>query len=493
MDLIGYGFLVERFGLDVCQPCVRCVRIDGSAATFQRDGWRELRGVPARSAPKDDRWQTHLSFAIRHEAVNLEVLKAFFGVVSESELRDFVLMRRTGRTCRRVGFFYEWLTGRRLDIPDLDAGNYIQALDPARQLALPAVSSRRSRRFRILDNLPGVPAFCPCLRWTPSLRELSSDVLRREADRLLADYSPELLYRAVRYLYVKETKSSFEIEHETPGQRRTEAFVALLRDASSPPWDEDWLVSLQNRIVDPRYANSGWRATQVYVGETLAPGRERVHYIAPRQSDIAGLMEGWLASSARLLASTQIDAVAVAAVLAFSFVFLHPFDDGNGRIHRFLLHDVLRRCGFTAEGVVLPVSAVLLRRPELYDRMLESVSSRIMPRVRFSMDDRGEISVAGDTADLYRYADYTFVAENFARVALETIRTEWKSELDFLRDYDRARARMRDIVDMPEKQANLLLRLVLQNGGRLAARKRSLFPELSDDEISALELACQRE
>ena len=114
-----------------------------------------------------------------------------------------------------------------------------------------------------------------------------------------------------------------------------------------------------------------------------------------------------------------------------------------------------------------------------------------MPHVRFSMDDRGEVSVRGDTADLYRYADYTFAAENFARVALETIRAEWKAELDFLRSYDRARARMRDIVDMPEKQANLFLRLVLQNGGRLAARKRDLFPELSDDEVAALERACE--
>ena len=48
---------------------------------------------------------------------------------------------------------------------------------------------------------------------------------------------------------------------------------------------------------------------------------------------------------------------------------------------------------------------------------------------------------------------------------------------------------MRDIVDMPESRANLFLRLVLQNGGRLSARKRGLFLELSDDEVAALERA----
>lgn len=491
MESLGYGFLVERFGLDVCEPCVRCVRVPGATATFRAEGWREERGIPARSAPKDDSWQSHLSFALKHEGANFEILKAFFAAVPEEELRAFVLSRRTGRANRRAGFFYEWLTGRRLDVPDLKTGNYVPALDGARQLALPDSSSRRAPRFRILDNLPGTPDFCPLLRWTPSLRERSADLLRNEADRLLAGYPPELLYRAVRYLYVKETKSSFEIERETPGQRRMEVFVALLRDASAPPWDEARFVDLQNRIVDPRYADSGWRTTQVYVGETLAPGRERVHYIAPRAEDLPRLAAGWLAASRRLLA-TDLDAVALAAVLAFAFVFLHPFDDGNGRIHRYLLHDVLRRRGFVPEDVVLPVSAVLLKRPALYDRMLESFSARVMPHLRFSMDDRGEVAVHGDTSDLYRFPDFTFVAENFALVVRETIQTEWKSELDFLRDYDCIRERMRDIVDMPERRANLFLRLVLRNGGRLSSRKRDLFPELSDAEVAALERACER-
>ena len=490
MEPIGYMHLVDLFDLDVCEPCVQCFRGTGSVASVRTDGWREERIVPARMAPADSSWQPHLAFALKHEAVNLEILKAFFAAVPETELRAFVLSRRTGRACRRAGFFYEWLTGRRLDVPDIKTGNYLPALDGSRQLALPPTAARRAPRFRILDNLPGTPALCPLLRFTPALAGLSAETLRREADSLLASYPAELLYRAVQYLYVKETKSSFEIERETPGQRRMAAFVELLRDTSFQPLDENRLVDLQNRIVDPRYADSGWRTTQVYVGQTLAPGRERVHYIAPRPTDLPDLMQGWLAAF-RLLLGTDLDAVAIAAVLAFSFVFLHPFDDGNGRLHRFLLHDVLRRRGFVPENVVLPVSAVLLRRPALYDRMLESVSARVMPHVRHSMDERGEIGVLGETADLYRFPDLTFAAENFALVVRETIRTEWKTELDFLRDYDRVRTSMREIVDMPERRANLFIRLVLGNGGHLAARKRDLFPELSDAEIAALEAACR--
>ncbi len=34
-------------------------------------------------------------------------------------------------------------------------------------------------------------------------------------------------------------------------------------------------------------------------------------------------------------------------VVGFGFVFLHPFEDGNGRLHRYLIHHVLSARQFT--------------------------------------------------------------------------------------------------------------------------------------------------
>ena len=39
---------------------------------------------------------------------------------------------------------------------------------------------------------------------------------------------------------------------------------------------------------------------------------------------------------------------------------LHPFVDGNGRLHRLLFHNVLRRRGLTPDQVILPVSAAIV-------------------------------------------------------------------------------------------------------------------------------------
>ena len=47
------------------------------------------------------------------------------------------------------------------------------------------------------------------------------------------------------------------------------------------------------------------------------------------------------------------------AVAAFGFVYIHPLADGNGRVHRFLINDILRRDGTVQDPMVLPVSSLI--------------------------------------------------------------------------------------------------------------------------------------
>src|SRR3546814_11690070 len=73
------------------------------------------------------------------------------------------------------------------------------------------------------------------------------------------------------------------------------------------------------------------------------------------------------------------------AVAAFGFVYIHPLADGNGRVHRFLVNDILRRDGAVPEPVILTVSAVIIddsgeRRN--YDRALDAVSKHLIKEGR---------------------------------------------------------------------------------------------------------------
>lgn len=487
MKSVGYQWLIEQFNLNVCELLTRAYCIPESRMKEVDEGGIRKLYYPQRCVSVDDTWQGNLVFAIKKEGVNLEVLKAFLETRTNEEMVSFVLTHPTGAFHRRLWFFYEFLTGRRLDLADVVMGNYVDAVDGDYQVALPQGVAVRERRHRVMNNLIGTREFCPMIRKTAAVNALPAEELKRLSDDLLNRYSPELLYRAVQYLYVKETKSSFAIERETPDQRRMDRFISILKNVSVDPVGKKFLISLQNTIVEERYAQKDWRTDQVYVGETLAPDHEKVHFIAVKPEDVAAIMRGFLSVLNAWVSAPGGDPVVIAAVMSFAFVFIHPFDDGNGRLHRYFMHHILARMGFTPREFIFPVSAVLLKRSAEYDQMLETFSKRLMSRLDYDMDSNGEVNVRGESIDFYRYIDYTPIVEHFQQVIRTTIETEWKAELDYLVRYDQMRSDMRAIVDMPEKKANQFILFVRQNGGRLSAAKRRFFPELTEEEIARLE------
>lgn len=293
-------------------------------------------------------------------------------------------------------------------------------------------------------------------------------------------------------LYTKETKSSFAMEGETVSASRTERFVAALhRAAEFDTSDKQSFIKLQNSIVDSRYAEDDWRGVQNYVSETMSDFREQVHFICPKPEDVEDLMNGWMKMVARL-DSSEIDSVCAAAATAFGFVFIHPFEDCNGRIHRILVHHTLARKGFTPEGVLFPISAVMLRDSKGYNNALSSFSSSVRPLIEYSLNSDGRLTVHNETADLYRYWDATRFVEYLYKCVAETIRIDLKEELGFLAVFDAAMKAVMEIVDMPNRRASLLIRLILQNKGTLSKGKHSQFSELSDDEIKTIESAIQK-
>ncbi len=437
----------------------------------------------------EDSLAGHLRFALRYEPTDLAVLAATFATQDAARaIEAWVKSEPTGTYARRAWFLYEWLTGQTLDIPDAGTGNYVDALDPALHITAKGI---QSRRHRVRDNILGRPGFAPMVRRTPRLTAFQGENLAAEAHATIANTDPTILARAVSYLYTKETKSSFEIEHEKATGQRAERFVAALRAAGSfDPTEPRSLVELQNVIVDRRYAAKGFRDFQNFVGETAGDYREIVHFICPRPDDVSPLMSAW-ADMVRRLENGATDPVVAAALIAFGFVFIHPFEDGNGRIHRFLIHQVLSQEGFTPDDVPFPVSAAIVRDLKSYDAVLGTFSSSIQPFIDWHFTADQKMIVDNETDRLYRYFDATAFAEYLYGKLAETIRKDLKEELDFVAVYDAALSGVRDIIDMPDRRASLLVRLCLQNGGRLAKGKRDLFTEITDDELAALQQSIQ--
>lgn len=237
----------------------------------------------------------------------------------------------------------------------------------------------------------------------------------------------------------------------------------------------------RTRIRVGRWRNDAAGPMQVVSGPV---GREKVHYEAPP----AAMLPAETAVFLQWFNATAAGDPLIHAGLAHLWlVTLHPFDDGNGRIHRFLIHHVLARAGFTPRGALFPVSAAIVRDMRSYDRVLEAFSGAIMPFIDWRADERGEVHVLNETAHLYRYFDATRHAEFLYDKVAETIRKDLREELDFVTVYDAAVRAVRERVDMPDRRVSLFVRFCLQNEGRLSKNKRKDFPELSDAELDELE------
>jgi hypothetical protein len=186
----------------------------------------------------------------------------------------------------------------------------------------------------------------------------------------------------------------------------------------------------------------------------------------------------------------NISPVIHAAVIAYGFVFLHPFEDGNGRIHRFLVHNILSLQEMVPRGLMFPVSAVMLKNPADYNASLEAFSRPLLQLIDYRLDEMGQMTIENDTACWYRYMDMTPQTEALYEFVAKTIEEELVEELSFLANYDNTKKSIQDIIDMPDRLIDLFIRLCLQNNGSLSAGKRSAhFDFLADEELSAMEQA----
>jgi hypothetical protein len=131
----------------------------------------------------------------------------------------------------------------------------------------------------------------------------------------------------------------------------------------------------------------------------------------------------------------------------------------------------------------------MLRDRRRYDEVLEGFSQSVSPFIDYDLNQEGSLLVNNETAHLYRFWDATAFAEYLYDCVAETIHTDLKQEIGFLKVFDAAIRATMEIVDMPDRRASLLVRLILQNKGSLSQAKRATFSELSDDELSAIEAA----
>lgn len=484
---IGYRFLYERFQLRVLGHYRWSYTGPGweSKEFKYEDSYVQLRLYPKSYEIESDPIK-HVEFALKHEGLNLNIIKQSLKYIGREKVCEYIKSSPTGKYTRKIWFLYEFLLEEVLPIDNIGRASYVYLVNPNDYYCGEGV---KSSRHRIVNNLLGNRLFAPLVRRSARLAQLGEKNLSEVARNITKQYDESILARAFRYLYTKETIANWEIERERPDKAKTARFVALLqKDYSRDPLTKNLVVSIQREIVDDRFALNDYRSFQNYVGEEPEPGEVLVHYIAPRPCDLPCLMDGLLQCASQMFAS-QVDPVVIATVISFGFVFMHPFEDGNGRLHRFLIHYVLSKLGFTPKKIVFPISAVILRQEREYERVLESFSKPLSELIEnYEINDLGEMTVKSETRDFYRYIDFTTIAEFLYQCVDRTVQRDLENELDFLSRYDVIKRQLKEVIDMPDRRVDLFIKCVHQNNGTLSAKKRSsFFNMLTEAEVNEME------
>jgi len=483
MQPVGYKWLETEFGLNVIpHHCASYISNKNIHRTVQKDELTEEH-YP-KSKVLEDSVCGHLEFAVKNEGVNLGILKACFQKLDPEELTDCVKNKPTGRFGRILWFLYEELTGETLDLPDLKQGNYVDLLDAKKYFTGKPVPHPRQR---VNMNLLGDFSFSPQIRRTEILQTYLEKDFSQQCAEVIGKYPPELIRNALAYLYTAETKSSFQIEQEALSGNKAERFIQLLRESDANDYlNKDALVDLQRKMVANPLARTGeYRLTQEYVGSSSIMG-ETVHLVPPKPEKLDELMEALFRCAHRMMDS-GVSPVLIAAAIAFGFVYIHPFKDGNGRIHRFLIHHILSKTGFTPKNFIFPVSAVMYRNADRYQDTLNLFSRPLLQIIEYSMSHYGEMTVVGDTIDAYRYFDATGIAENLFSFIEDTIEIDFIRELNFLKLFATAQRDIESYIDgLSGKEIRLFIRL--KDRYPLSAKKRErFFSMLTNEQIKHME------
>lgn len=485
--LVGYALLlkeIEKQTGKLLPPAQQLAIVTEKHQRYNTSQWQVF---TKRHKPKDD-LPSHISFALKYEGIDLLILKEIFKCIGKEGLEKSILKEPTGQYSRKIWFLYEWLLGSNLDIPDLKTGSYVEVVNPALQYPGPITNSTR---HRIKNNLPGTPGFCPLIRRTEKLEKFRSAKLNEAVDKGLNEKDRELIRRTAAFLLLKDSKASFAIEGEFPPNMRARNWGKAIAQAGKKALTLPEIERLQHIVIgSKKLKHMGFRQNEGFIGEhdreTFTPMPD---HISAKAADLNSLMKGLLKTN-NLLQDSSYDPVLTATTIAFGFVFIHPLSDGNGRIHRYLIHHILTWMGYTKRDMIFPVSAAILDRIGDYQDTLEGFSSQRIELIDWEPTPSHNIRILNETIDLYRYYDLTTQAEFLYECVEETINRIIPEEIDYLEKYDLLSNAINSFINLPDNRVDLLIKYLNQNQGKLSKRKRHIdFDELSDADVSEIEAA----
>ena len=484
IERAGYSWLINALDL-------RCVPLDHECVIGSRQALSQSAGgvkveVFAKGYAREHRAIDQMLFALSYEGVNLGVLERAFQIPAvRDELAASITEKPASGYLRRLWYICENIAGHQLPLPDA-AQNipYEHLLPPERYFTGP---EEMSRRHRVRMNLLGTPKLSALISrqgWTDDSL-LNEQIVERMHDQMV-DFSVAEIARAAQYLLTTETRSSYEIEHERPAPDRILRFVKVLEQAGQRPLDEEFLFEIHRIALGtgrPDPSIGAYRYLQNWLGRG-----DLIHLLPPAPEAVPEMMDEWFAMRERIM-RTDAPALVKLNAIAHSFIYIHPFMDGNGRLSRFIMQDILANEGLKLQGIILPISAGLLVNLESYVGTLDALSRRLLSATQYHRRDlASEPELDEAHAHLFAHLDFTDLQGEVNKSAARVLDGLMRDEVNHLIRRDTLKEQMNLELDLSNRDLELLIAVMYENRGRVSKRKRtSVFQHLTDDDIALAE------
>jgi len=490
--IVGYTAVIEKLQLQVPLPLVKAM-VSEKYRNVKDESWLIFSAAylpqDTTSISKIQALYNHLVFALKYEGVNLLVFAKLQKQLSQEELLALVNIEPLGQYSRRIWFLLEWVSGMPIvGKSDISKKSYVPVVDTKLQFAVAGI---KSPRHLVVNNLPGTNQFCVLIRKTDKIEQHLSKSYLEENRKQLAGIRKDIMQRAAAFLLLKDSKASFTIEGESPKSKRAARWGTAIGQAGLNDLSKEELIRLQQLVIEnTRFVQMGLRKKGGFVGEhDRVSGEPIPDHISAKSQDLDDLIDG-LIDVNKMLIKDDIHAVVAAAVIAFGFVFIHPFEDGNGRIHRYLIHHILAKKQFAGQGIIFPVSSSILDHITDYQKVLQSYSKPLLDLIEWVETKDHNVEVTNETKDYYRFFDATKQTEFLFDCVADTIKNIVPQEINYLANYDAFKTSMEEEFEMPDKLISVLVRFLEQNQGVLTKRAQEKeFSMLTEREVKRIESA----
>lgn len=486
MKPVGYSFLNSHYTLNLPKLGSEVYQDLNADKGYNQTFGASSRKVLSKFSVISDSPYEQMVAAIKHQGIRLHFFAAIFKSVDVTEFTAFIKHKPNSKYNRVLWFLYEWLTDKTLELPDLKSGNYINLFEE--DFYYTVQNGAKDKRTKVINNAIGTRDFCPTVRKTKQIKNLAKinvyDTAYAEVQKLGEFLSADVLSRSINYLYTKETKSSTEIEKEKPDKQKMQRFLNSLKNVGLFALDKFKLIDVQNQIVEESAKATDYRTCEIYVGSTIQRFGfmdEDVHYIGAKAEHVHSMMDGLFKTHERLMLDNQMPALIHAAIISFGEVYIHPFDDGNGRIHRYLIHDVMKQRE-PEHKFIIPISAAILKNTVKYDQVLESISKPVMSMLRYDLDSENNNTVVihNDIDYMYRYPDYTEHVLFVYEMMNAAISNELVEEIGLIIAFDEIKKAINKIADIPNIQLDKIVGIIINGKGMVSKNKQAFVNQYLD-------------